>query len=791
MNQYDNGGGYNNGGRGNGPGGNGGGNGNQPPRRPNIMMVLLAALSTVLLVFMLWNLLFGSSGSGQEVSYTKFLEYINEDKVDAVEVQSTGQVLFTLKADEEKEDTNAPGAMTGYPFYGNMPTTYSTIIMEDLDTLTSRLEEHGIDGTRVLSDNSGRIFDILLYVVLPVLLMWILLGVVFKKMGGAGGPMGVGKSNAKVYVQKETGVTFKDVAGEDEAKESLVEVVDFLHNPGKYSKIGARLPKGALLVGPPGTGKTLLAKAVAGEAHVPFFSLTGSDFIELYVGVGASRVRDLFKEATKNAPCIIFIDEIDAIGRSRDSKYGGGNEEREQTLNQLLSEMDGFDSSKGILILGATNRPEILDKALLRPGRFDRRIIVDKPDLKGRVEILKVHAKDVKMDETVDLDAIALATSGAVGSDLANMINEAAINAVKERRDYVCQKDLFDAVEVVLVGKEKKDRIMSKEERKIVSYHEVGHALISALQKNSEPVQKITIVPRTMGALGYVMHVPEEEKYLNTEAELRDMLVGLVGGRAAEEVVFDTVTTGAANDIEKATDIARNMITRYGMSKKFGLVGLATVESQYLEGRTALNCSDTTAAQIDAEVVEILKESYDKALALLRENREVMDKLAEFLIEKETITGKEFMQIFRREKGLPEPEEADEAGKEGQDAGKESKPAAVEEKGGQDAPQSRDNVPEPESVQKEEMPFREAADAAVNQEGNPGLRETETTEGDRSASRPEDSAPEPGRETEIPQEAAPQSETPPQDKSGGGNAETEAEKTDGRPVGRFSNGRID
>ncbi len=791
MNQYDNGGGYNNGGRGNGPGGNGGGNGNQPPRRPNIMMVLLAALSTVLLVFMLWNLLFGSSGSGQEVSYTKFLEYINEDKVDAVEVQSTGQVLFTLKADEEKEDTNAPGAMTGYPFYGNMPTTYSTIIMEDLDTLTSRLEEHGIDGTRVLSDNSGRIFDILLYVVLPVLLMWILLGVVFKKMGGAGGPMGVGKSNAKVYVQKETGVTFKDVAGEDEAKESLVEVVDFLHNPGKYSKIGARLPKGALLVGPPGTGKTLLAKAVAGEAHVPFFSLTGSDFIELYVGVGASRVRDLFKEATKNAPCIIFIDEIDAIGRSRDSKYGGGNEEREQTLNQLLSEMDGFDSSKGILILGATNRPEILDKALLRPGRFDRRIIVDKPDLKGRVEILKVHAKDVKMDETVDLDAIALATSGAVGSDLANMINEAAINAVKERRDYVCQKDLFDAVEVVLVGKEKKDRIMSKEERKIVSYHEVGHALISALQKNSEPVQKITIVPRTMGALGYVMHVPEEEKYLNTEAELRDMLVGLVGGRAAEEVVFDTVTTGAANDIEKATDIARNMITRYGMSKKFGLVGLATVESQYLEGRTALNCSDTTAAQIDAEVVEILKESYDKALALLRENREVMDKLAEFLIEKETITGKEFMQIFRREKGLPEPEEADEAGKEGQDAGKESKSAAVEEKGGQDAPQSRDNVPEPESVQKEEMPFREAADAAVNQEGNPGLRETETTEGDRSASRPEDSAPEPGRETEIPQEAAPQSETPPQDKSGGGNAETEAEKTDGRPVGRFSNGRID
>ena len=449
------------------------------------------------------------------------------------------------------------------------------------------------------------------------------------------------------------------MAGEDEAKESLVEVVDFLHNPQKYSKIGAKLPKGALLVGPPGTGKTLLAKAVAGEAHVPFFSLTGSDFIELYVGVGASRVRDLFKEATKNAPCIVFIDEIDAIGRSRDSKYGGGNEEREQTLNQLLSEMDGFDSSKGILILGATNRPEILDKALLRPGRFDRRIIVDKPDLKGRVEILKVHSKDVKMDETVDLDAIALATSGAVGSDLANMINEAAINAVKEGREFVSQKDLFAAVEQVLVGKEKKDRIMSKEERRIVSYHEVGHALISALQKNSEPVQKITIVPRTMGALGYVMQVPEEEKYLNTEAELRDMLVGLVGGRAAEEVVFDTVTTGAANDIEKATSIARNMITRYGMSKRFGLVGLATVESQYLEGRTALNCSDETAAAIDEEVVAMIKESYDQALQMLRENRDLMDKLAAFLIERETITGKEFMEIFRKEKGLPEPEKKD------------------------------------------------------------------------------------------------------------------------------------
>ena len=513
-----------------------------------------------------------------------------------------------------------------------------------------------------------------------------------RKMGGGGGPLNVGKSNAKVYVQKETGVTFKDVAGEDEAKESLVEVVDFLHNPGKYSGIGARLPKGALLVGPPGTGKTLLAKAVAGEAHVPFFSLTGSDFIELYVGVGASRVRDLFKEANKNAPCIIFIDEIDAIGRSRDSKYGGGNEEREQTLNQLLSEMDGFDSSKGILILGATNRPEILDKALLRPGRFDRRIIVDKPDLKGRVEILKVHAKDVKMDESVDLDAIALATSGAVGSDLANMINEAAINAVKEGREYVCQKDLFNAVEQVLVGKEKKDRIMSAEERKIVSYHEVGHALITALQKNSEPVQKITIVPRTMGALGYVMQVPEEEKYLNSKEELENMIVSLLGGRAAEEVVFGDVTTGAANDIEKATSIAKNMITRFGMSDRFGLAGFATVESQYLEGRTAMNCSDQTAAAIDEEIVKMLKKAYEQAKDLLSDNRELMDKLAGYLIEKETITGKEFMKIFRAEKGIPEPEEEekDVTGSEEKSSGEASVKETVEEKSSED--KSSDDV---------------------------------------------------------------------------------------------------
>ncbi len=622
-------------------------------------MMILSGLMTVIAILMLYNAFFGT-GNGTEVSYTDFLKDLEADKVEAVEVNKESGVI-TVQLKKEAAATPAPDSYV--TFYGitqkatQSKTVYYTMLMEDLDTLTGRLQEHGVTGTRISSNTSSFLMEILVTVVLPVVLIWVVAGFLFRKMGGSGGPMGVGKSNAKVYVQKETGVTFKDVAGEDEAKESLVEVVDFLHNPQKYSKIGAKLPKGALLVGPPGTGKTLLAKAVAGEAHVPFFSLTGSDFIELYVGVGASRVRDLFKEATKNAPCIVFIDEIDAIGRSRDSKYGGGNEEREQTLNQLLSEMDGFDSSKGILILGATNRPEILDKALLRPGRFDRRIIVDKPDLKGRVEILKVHAKDVKMDETVDLDAIALATSGAVGSDLANMINEAAINAVKEGREFVSQKDLFAAVEQVLVGKEKKDRIMSKEERRIVSYHEVGHALISALQKNSEPVQKITIVPRTMGALGYVMQVPEEEKYLNTEAELRDMLVGLVGGRAAEEVVFDTVTTGAANDIEKATSIARNMITRYGMSKRFGLVGLATVESQYLEGRTALNCSDETAAAIDEEVVAMIKESYDQALQMLRENRELMDKLAAFLIERETITGKEFMEIFRREKGLPDPEE--------------------------------------------------------------------------------------------------------------------------------------
>ena len=653
LNQYGNGGNNGsggNGGRGNG-GGRNGGQGDQNPRRQSLLLLLVAALVTLLCMSYFMKIM--NSATNREIPYNEFIGMVEAGQVESVEI-GTDQLTILPKQPEEKKGL----------LYQTPTVTYYTGKVESDDSLTQRLLAANVEIVGDIPDNSSFLLSILLTYVLPIALCWILLSFLFRKMSGGGGPMGVGKSNAKVYVQKETGVTFKDVAGEDEAKESLQEVVDFLHNPGRYVKIGARLPKGALLVGPPGTGKTLLAKAVAGEAHVPFFSLTGSDFIELYVGVGASRVRDLFKEANKNAPCIIFIDEIDAIGRSRDSKYGGGNEEREQTLNQLLSEMDGFDSSKGILILGATNRPEILDKALLRPGRFDRRIIVDKPDLKGRVEILKVHAKDVLMDETVDLDAIALATSGAVGSDLANMINEAAINAVKEGREYVCQKDLFNAVEVVLVGKEKKDRIMSKEERKIVSYHEVGHALISALQKNSEPVQKITIVPRTMGALGYVMHVPEEEKYLNTQAELQDMIVGLLGGRAAEEIVFDTVTTGASNDIEKATSIARSMVTQYGMSKKFGLIGLESVESRYLDGRTVMNCADVTAADVDAEVMKILKDSYKEAKRLLKENRKVMDKLAEFLIQKETITGKEFMKIYREIKGIPEPEEKkDESGK--------------------------------------------------------------------------------------------------------------------------------
>lgn len=736
---YNNGNGAPGGGNNGGKGNNGnGGSGNRPPKGPSPLMMILSAIVTIIFALMLYNAVMGTDKS-TEVAYTDFLKDLEADKVEAVNVNKENGVI-TVRLKQEATATPEPNSYIN--FYGitqkamqSSQTVYYTMLMEDLDTLTARLQEHDVQGTRISSDVLDTVIQFLITFVLPLVLLWILAGFLFRRMGGSGGPMGVGKSNAKVYVQKETGVTFKDVAGEDEAKESLVEVVDFLHNPQKYSKIGAKLPKGALLVGPPGTGKTLLAKAVAGEAHVPFFSLTGSDFIELYVGVGASRVRDLFKEATKNAPCIVFIDEIDAIGRSRDSKYGGGNEEREQTLNQLLSEMDGFDSSKGILILGATNRPEILDKALLRPGRFDRRIIVDKPDLKGRVEILKVHAKDVKMDETVDLEAIALATSGAVGSDLANMINEAAINAVKEGREFVSQKDLFAAVEQVLVGKEKKDRIMSKEERRIVSYHEVGHALISALQKNSEPVQKITIVPRTMGALGYVMQVPEEEKYLNTEAELRDMLVGLVGGRAAEEVVFDTVTTGAANDIEKATSIARNMITRYGMSKRFGLVGLATVESQYLEGRTALNCSDETAAAIDEEVVAMIKESYDQALQMLRENRELMDKLAAFLIERETITGKEFMEIFRREKGLPDPEEekkdASGAGtktaKEAQDADSAVKGSNVDVTIGEQVMTSTDPTFQPLSFEDSLQEAKEQTASAQDKEKEPAEPAKEET----------------------------------------------------------------
>ncbi len=672
LNEYDNG----SGNRGNGGGGNRGNGGkNNQTGKPNGWMIIIFILILVAFGFLVYNMFFSGGKSNTEKEYTEFLKDLEADKVESVEINAEKAVMtVTLKLDAISiSDAQSLANATlleqqAYYMQIQKDRVYDTYVMEPFETLTPKLVKHDVLGKRVVSNNSGLFTEILVGVVLPVALLWLIAMFFMRRMGGSGGPLGVGKSNAKVYVQKETGVTFADVAGEDEAKESLVEVVDFLHDPGKYTKIGARLPKGALLVGPPGTGKTLLARAVAGEAHVPFFSLTGSDFIELYVGVGASRVRDLFKEANKNAPCIIFIDEIDAIGRSRDSKYGGGNEEREQTLNQLLSEMDGFDPSKGILILGATNRPEILDKALLRPGRFDRRIIVDKPDLKGRVEILKVHAKDVKMDETVDLDAVALATSGAVGSDLANMINEAAINAVKEKRQFVNQSDLFAAVEQVLVGKEKKDRIMSPEERKIVSYHEVGHALISALQKNSDPVQKITIVPRTMGALGYVMNVPEEEKYLNTEKELRDRIVSLLGGRAAEEIMFDSVTTGAANDIEKATDMVRDMITRYGMSKKFGLMSLATVESRYLEGRTELNCSDQTAAMIDEEIASVLAESYEKALSLLRENIEIMDKIAAFLIEKETITGKEFMQIFRREKGLPDPEEEEKAKEAASDA---------------------------------------------------------------------------------------------------------------------------
>ena len=654
LNEYDNGNGYNGGQNGPGKGGPGQGGPGGQNRKPSLMFILLVALFTLMMVSFLLRF-FSSGNNASEITWSEFLAMVEEEKIESVEISSDLTRITIYTKESKKEDSNLPD----WYIYGNLMSDSRDVFYTgyvDDEELIPYLKEQGVEVSREIPDNSGMLLSILLTYVLPVILVLVFFNFIFRKMSGSGGPMGVGKNTAKVYVQKETGVTFKDVAGVDEAKESLVEVVDFLHNPGRYTKIGAKLPKGALLVGPPGTGKTLLAKAVAGEAGVPFFSLTGSDFIEMYVGVGASRVRDLFKEANKNAPCIVFIDEIDAIGRSRDSRYGGGNEEREQTLNQLLSEMDGFDSSKGVLILGATNRPEILDKALLRPGRFDRRIIVESPDLKGRVEILKVHSKDVKMDEAVDLNAIALATSGAVGSDRANMINEAAIIAVKDKRDFVSQKDLFEAVEQVLMGKEKKDRVMSQEERKVVAYHEVGHALISALQKNTEPVQKITIIPRMKGALGYVMHVPEEEKFLETKIQLEERLVSLVGGRAAEEIVFHMVSSGAANDIEQATNIARTMVTRLGMSEKFGLMGLAHVESQYLEKRAVLDCSEATSAEVDEEVKRILKESYDTALALLRENIPLMEKLAEHLLEKETITGKEFMEIYRREKGLPDPE---------------------------------------------------------------------------------------------------------------------------------------
>ena len=640
---------------------------NQNSNWQTITMLVIAALLTILIVG--WMNSTVNARQRQELSYNEFVNMVENGKVESISVGST-----IIEVKPKADDTNYSQQMK-----------YYVVRLEGDYQFVDRILKNNVVTNRENNTSNALLLEILSYA-LPFLFLLFIMNFTMKRMGG-GGIMGVGKSNAKMYVQKETGITFKDVAGEDEAKESLTEIVDFLHNPGKYTKIGAKLPKGALLVGPPGTGMTILAKAVAGEAHVPFYSLSGSDFVEMFVGVGASRVRDLFKNATENAPCIIFIDEIDAIGRSRDSRMGG-NDEREQTLNQLLSEMDGFDSTKGLLVLGATNRPEILDPALLRPGRFDRRVVVDKPDLNGRISILKVHSKDVLLDETVDFKEIALATSGAVGADLANMMNEAAINAVKNGRNAVSQKDLFEAVEVVLVGKEKKDRIMSKEERRIVSYHEVGHALVSALQKHSEPVQKITIVPRTMGALGYVMNVPEEEKYLSTKKELEARLVELMGGRAAEEIVFETVTTGAANDIQQATNLARAMVTQYGMSEKFGLMGLESQENQYLTGRTVLNCGDATAADIDQEVMKILKNAYDEAIRLLSDDREAMDKIAAFLIEKETITGKEFMKIFREVKGLPEPEEKKEDGEgipdtehlEKEDAAESPETAVAEEK---------------------------------------------------------------------------------------------------------------
>ena len=668
-------------------------------------IILFTTLLITFIVMGLFSLMRG--GTPEEISYDKFLKLVDNKKVESVtftnsrinivltdsarkeklkgtlkEVKDESKKSSSSKesteksgtSDSSKDSSSSAGENETYDLISQLqeqmqdsgdteekdPDYYTGLVNDE--TLVEKLKKGGVQFKAEVPDTAGSLITELVITVVPIILMVLLFAFFMKRMTKGGGMMGIGKSNAKMYMEKQTGVTFQNVAGQDEAKESLQEVVDFLHNPEKYSGIGAKLPKGALLVGPPGTGKTLLAKAVAGEAGVPFFSLSGSAFVEMYVGVGASRVRDLFKQAQQMAPCIVFIDEIDAIGKTRDTAMGG-NDEREQTLNQLLAEMDGFDTNKGLLVLAATNRPEVLDPALLRPGRFDRRIIVDKPDLKGRVDVLKVHAKDVKMDESVNLEEIALATSGAVGSDLANMINEAAINAVKNGRQVVSQKDLFEAVEVVLVGKEKKDRIMSAEERRIVSYHEVGHALVTALQKNTEPVQKITIVPRTMGALGYVMQTPEEEKFLNTKKELEAMIVVALGGRAAEEIVFDTVTTGASNDIEQATKIARAMITQYGMSDRFGLMGLESIQNRYLDGRPVLNCGEATASQIDEEVMRMLKSSYEEAKRLLSENRDALDRIAAFLIEKETITGKEFMKIFREVKGIPEPVEGED-GKE-------------------------------------------------------------------------------------------------------------------------------
>ena len=674
-------------------------------------IILFTTLLITFIVMGLFSLMRG--GTPEEISYDKFLKLVDNKKVESVtftnsrinivltdsarkeklkgtlkEVKDESKKSSSSKesteksgtSDSSKDSSSSAGENGTYDLISQLqeqmqdsgdteekdPDYYTGLVNDE--TLVEKLKKGGVQFKAEVPDTAGSLITELVITVVPIILMVLLFAFFMKRMTKGGGMMGIGKSNAKMYMEKQTGVTFQNVAGQDEAKESLQEVVDFLHNPEKYSGIGAKLPKGALLVGPPGTGKTLLAKAVAGEAGVPFFSLSGSAFVEMYVGVGASRVRDLFKQAQQMAPCIVFIDEIDAIGKTRDTAIGG-NDEREQTLNQLLAEMDGFDTNKGLLVLAATNRPEVLDPALLRPGRFDRRIIVDKPDLKGRVDVLKVHAKDVKMDESVNLEEIALATSGAVGSDLANMINEAAINAVKNGRQVVSQKDLFEAVEVVLVGKEKKDRIMSAEERRIVSYHEVGHALVTALQKNTEPVQKITIVPRTMGALGYVMQTPEEEKFLNTKKELEAMIVVALGGRAAEEIVFDTVTTGASNDIEQATKIARAMITQYGMSDRFGLMGLESIQNRYLDGRPVLNCGEATASQIDEEVMRMLKSSYEEAKRLLSENRDALDRIAAFLIEKETITGKEFMKIFREVKGIPEPVEGED-GKEQAESGR-------------------------------------------------------------------------------------------------------------------------